>query len=73
MLLPTTDIINKQFETLGTCIGDNLMIFELYANAQVLDPEEFITLIEQYAHDIDDKLNFYKTKLIADIVELNSR
>jgi hypothetical protein len=74
LLLPTTDLINRQFESLGIHIGDNLMIFELYvANNWESDPTKLRTLVDQYAHDVDHKLNFHKTNLIKDVSDLNLR
>lgn len=74
LLLPTTNLINRQFEALGIHLGDNLMIFELYiANNGAADPERLKNLIDQYAQDVDHKLNFYRSGLVADVSNINLR
>lgn len=70
-LLSTTDLINKKFEILGASIGDQLMLFELYTSTLVSDPMELRRLIDQYARNVDDKLNIYKRKIITDLLDLN--
>jgi hypothetical protein len=74
LLLPSTDLINQQFESLGLVIGDNLLILELYiGNKNDLDPIKVRKIIDHYAEDIDHRLTLCKSKLITDILDLNSR